>query len=392
MVIQISELVSICKKNNSSELNTAPCSQRVDHIMENPISIMIKNKWFDVIPISKFRSSETEDGYYRAIYIQVNYSTNEYYIGKVNRKRWSEVKRYQGSGLKFSSKYKAHSSEFCRYYIALCNTAEETEKLEADIVDDILLADEKCLNLVRGGGGTSKHINREERSKQQRDYMMNHPGQYESMINKAKELYCSGNTFALEQRNKKIKEKMSDPYYKDLSRERIKKWQVMYPEKYLKSRENNKKALKSKETIEKKQNSFNKWKSENPNKYLENRKKLILSAQTKESKEKRAASIKKWNEQNPEQASLNAKKRTTASVEKCRKAVVMKDLITGEILRQFQSVNEAARWLVDSQIAKSAKCASSISAVCRKAPCTTGYGYRKKAYGYEWDFAEKVDN
>lgn len=31
---------------------------------------------------------------------------------------------------------------------------------------------------------------------------------------------------------------------------------------------------------------------------------------------------------------------------------------------------------------------SSINGVCQRKPCTTGYGYRKKAYGYDWRYAE----
>lgn len=388
MVIQISELVSVWQKYNPLELSLIPTSQPIDFLIENPTSIKIKNDWYDVIPVSKICKSKNKDGYYRAIYIQINYSTNEYYIGKVNRKRWSEVKRYQGSGLRFLHKYKAHSSNFCRYYISLCNTAEETEKLEAKIVDDTLLSDEKCLNLTQGGGGTSKHINHEETSRQRREYIKNHPEQMEAMINKANELYHSGHTIALEERNKKIKETMNQPYYKELSSKRIKNWQSTHPEEYQTSRENNKKALQTKETIEKKRNSFNEWKNKNPIKHAENRKNLIYAAHTKEAEEKRSKSIKLWNESNPEQAMLNAKKRAVASAKKNSKSVVMKDLTTGKVLKQFNSIHDAARWLVDSKIAKNTNCISSISAVCRKTPCNTGYGYRKKAYGYSWEFVE----
>ena len=149
--------------------------------------------------------------------------------------------------------------------------------------------------------------------------------------------------------------------------------------------------MQSKETIQKKQNSFKKWKNENPEKYVEIRKNLVCAAHTKDAEEKRAESLKKWKEQNPEQAALNAKKRALASAEKNRKNIVMKDLDTGEVLKQFESIHDAARWLVDSKIAKNTNCISSISAVCRKAPCSTGYGYRKKAYGYGWDFVENND-
>jgi len=391
MVIQISEFVSVWQKYNPIELSLAPHSLPADYLAENPTSIKIKNDWFDVIPISRVCRSQNKDGYYRAIYIQIDYSANEYYIGKVNRKRWSEVKRYQGSGLRFSHKYKAHSSNFCRYYIALCNTAGETEELEAKIVDDTLLTDEKCLNLVQGGGGTSQHINHEEISQQRREYMKKHPEQAEAMLKKAKELYHSGNTTALEERSKKIRETMNQSYYKELTRERIKNWQSTHPDEYQKSRKNLKKSLKTKETIEKKQKSFEKWKNEYPEKYLESRKNLIYAAHTNEAEEKRAESLKRWKEQNPQQTALNAKKRAIASAAKSSKGVVMKDLDTGEVLKQFKSIHDAARWLVDSKIAKNINCISSISAVCRKSPCTTGYGYRKKAYGYGWEFVETDD-
>jgi len=392
MTIHISELVSIQKKIYNPLESTDFYSKRLeDYFFENSTLIKIKNDWYSAIPIAKVCRSKNEDGYIRAIYIQINYSTNEYYIGKVNRKRWSEVQRYQGSGLRFAQKYKAHSSDFCRYYIALCKTAAETEAMEAKIVDDTLLADEKCLNLVQGGGGTSKHLSHKEISQKRREYMYNHPEQAKAMISKAKVLYQSGNTSALEMRNKKIKETMSLPSYREMTSERIKKWKSERPEEYQKARDNNKKALKSKKTIEKKQRSFKKWKDENPEKFLENRRNLIAAAHTKEATAKRRKSIREWYEQNPEQAMANAKKRGAASAEINSKGVLMKDLDTGNVLRRFKSVREAARWLVDSGFAKNINCATSISAVCHKAPCSTGYGYRKKAYGYGWDFVEKID-
>ncbi len=66
--------------------------------------------------------------------------------------------------LKFSNKFKKNKNDFVRYYIAKCETAEETEQLEASIVDKDILSDEKCLNLVVGGGGTSKRPNTAETS------------------------------------------------------------------------------------------------------------------------------------------------------------------------------------------------------------------------------------
>ena len=101
-------------------------------------------------------------------------------------------------------------------------------------------------------------------------------------------------------------------------------------------------------------------------------------------REKRSEALKKWSDEHPEQV----RKRTTASAETCRKRVNMLDLETGAVIKTFKSQVEAAEWLVENGYAKNTNCKASISSVCLKKPCTTGYGYRKKAYGFGWDFAE----
>lgn len=120
----------------------------------NKERIEIKNRWFDVLtPSELVRKRNKSDGYYRVVYIQINMENGEYYIGKANRPKWSELKRYQGSGLKFINKFNKNSDKFVRFYIASCETAEQTELLESALVDSELLSDEKCLNLVAGGVG-----------------------------------------------------------------------------------------------------------------------------------------------------------------------------------------------------------------------------------------------
>jgi hypothetical protein len=69
----------------------------------------------------------------------------------------------------------------------------------------------------------------------------------------------------------------------------------------------------------------------------------------------------------------------------------MIDLLSGEVLMSFQSQHKAAKWLVENGKAKNTNCVSSISSVCLRKPCSTGYGYRKKAYGYDWRFSEKIE-
>lgn len=356
----------------------------------NPTRILIKDKWHDVIPLYQVaRSKSSIDGGYHFLYIQINMITNEYYIGKVNRKRWKEIKRYQGSGLKFKNKYKDHETEYVRYFIASCQTAKDTEDLEAEIVDVELLKDPKCLNLVSGGGGTNVHYSREKRITHQRQFMKSHPEHFQSMIEVAKQLYRSGDTPQLRQRSEAIKTTMSDEHYRKMMSERILRWQHEHPDEYQKSRENNRIAVQKPEVQEKRRRTRKKWIEDHPDEHKAMQKRLSEARNTPEARKKRAESLKQWAAENPEEAKVNARKRSAAAAAKSSKSVNMCDLETGEVIRTFKSQHEAAQWLVDNGIAKNKNCISSINSVCQRKPCTTGYGYRKKAYGYDWQYAVK---
>jgi len=76
---------------------------------------------------------------------------------------------------------------------------------------------------------------------------------------------------------------------------------------------------------------------------------------------------------------------------KTSKEVYMIDLHSGEVLKIFPSQHAAAKWLVENGKAKNMNCVSSISSVCLRKPCSTGYGYRKKAYGYDWRFTSEIE-
>jgi len=353
--------------------------------------IAIKNRWFDVLtPSELVRKRNKSDGYYRAVYIQINWENGEYYVGKANRPKWSELRRYQGSGLKFVSKFKKNKDQFVRYYIATFETAEETEQLEASIVDKDLLSDEKCLNLVAGGGGTTKHPPIAETREKKREYMKNHPEQFKPMLEASKKAFQSGDTPALRARNRSIKETMSAEEYREMSRNRITKWKEENPEAYDEARKKNHEKIKTPKCQEKRKASLKKWEKENPEKHKAWQKKLIYSRTSQKANEKRKASIKEWNEKNSQKANANAQKRAKAAVAKTSKEVCMIDLQSGNILKEFPSQHAAARWLVENGKAKNMNCVSSISAVCLRKPCTTGYGYRKKAYGYDWRFASEI--
>lgn len=397
MEILVSDNITIWQKYNpyGTFLFDSPDEQDNDFLLYkiagiNPTKIRIKDKWYDVIPpMIAARTRSKVDNYYRFIYIQININNGEYYIGKVNRKKLNDIKRYQGSGLKFVNKYKKHKEEFVRYFIASCNTAKQTEEVEASIVDEELLKDEKCLNLVAGGGGTSEHINHEEKSRKTREYMLAHPEAFQSMIQESRRLYCIGDSNYLRKRAESIKKTMSDDKYRKMMSERIIRWKEEHPEEYRVSREKNRARQRTDETRQKKRIAREEWVKNHPEEYKEMKRKSAEGNKTPEARKKHSQSLKVWYENNPEKAKENSKKRSAASVEVCRKPVHMTDLNTGEIIKTFSSQHEAAQWLVDNGYAKNTNCVSSINAVCQKKKCTTGYGYRKKAHGFGWEYAEK---
>ncbi len=358
-------------------LNPTPINVSFDPI----IKICIRGRWFDAIPLGTAYRTQSADGYYHFIYIQINTNTCEYYIGKVNRKRLSELKKYQGSGVKFKAKYKQHSEEFERFYISSCNTAKETELLEAEIVCEELLKDPFCLNLVIGGGGTNEHYDYDRRQKQS-EYMKAHPEQYAALVRYVKD--HSNDRDMIDRRNEKITETMSAEIYKDMTRDRMNKWRDEKPEEYKKAREKNKASIRTENTRKKKSDSAKAYIKNNPEEHRRNEEKRIQAATSPEARAKRSKSQKEWISEHPDEVKLRAQK----SAIKNRKAVNMLEKNTDKVLKTFNSLNEAAEWLVDNGRAKSINCKTSISAVCLHKPCTTGYGYRKEAYGFSWEYVK----
>ncbi|MHC4546102.1 MAG: GIY-YIG nuclease family protein [Planctomycetota bacterium] len=344
MIIDINKSIKYWQKYNPVQLprdsnlfNFFDTKDQFERIFNNKERIAIKNRWFDVISTSELvRKRNKSDGYYRVIYIQINWETGEYYIGKANRPKWSELKRYQGSGTKFKSKFKKHGNSFVRYYIARCDTKVETEKLEAEIVNQDLLNDEYCLNLVVGGAGTTNRPSIAQTSEKKREYMKNHPEQYKSMLKSAKKAFHSGDTPALRARSRRIKEVMSANKYREMSRERIIKWMIKNPKEYAEARKNNHEKIKTPEVQAKRKASFEKWVEKNPEEYKIWQDKLLKSRTSQKAREKRSKSLKKFNAENPKQAKANAKKRVKAAVAKTAKAVCMVDLQSGKVLKDSQ--------------------------------------------------------
>lgn len=393
MITKYNENISIWQEFNPIELSMDEDPMRptdparfMAKLGFNKQRIAIKDRWFDVIhPSDLVRKRDEKDGYYRVVYIQLNTETGEYYIGKANRPKWSDLKRYQGSGLKFKGKFKKSRSDFVRYFIAICKTAEETEALEASIVDEQLLSDENCLNLVAGGGGTSVRPNLAKTREKKRQYMKNNPEQFKSMLQASKKAFQSGDTPQLRARSKRIKEVMSTEKYREMSRERILKWQKENPIAYAEARRKNKQKIKDPKVQTKRRESLKKWAEQNPEEHKAWQEKLVKSRTSKKANDKRKKSLKEFNKKNPLAAHANAQKRAKAAAAKTSKAVSMLDLESNEVLKEFPSAHEAARWLVKVGKAKNTNCVSSISSVCLNKPCANG-GYRKKAHGYGWKF------
>ncbi|MCR4898865.1 MAG: hypothetical protein K5892_06515 [Acholeplasmatales bacterium] len=229
------------------------------------VKICINGNWYDVIPVSELVRCKSVDGYYRAIYIWINYDSGEYYIGKVNAANKNKLLNYSGSGVKFKLKYNNHKDRFARYYLYHCKSAKETEEIEAKIVNQELLKDPFCLNLVQGGGGISAAPVSEDRKEKQRQYMKEHPDSYKAMLDAAH----SFDSRIIDERNDSIRKTMSDEKYKKMSSERIKNWKENNPEGYSKARENNRKAMRSSKTKEKRNKSLDKWKLEHPIEYAQ---------------------------------------------------------------------------------------------------------------------------
>ena len=351
--------------------------------------VCVKKRWFKVLSDSELFRSRGKDGKYHYIYIQINSETGEYYIGKSNKARWSEVKRYQGSGLRFQHAYAKHGECFVKYYLCACRAAPETERLEAELVDEELLQDEKCLNLVAGGGGVPRGCDDgDARREKLRAYNKAHPERYSAMLAKAAELYHSGDTTALHIRSRHIKETMCADKYRNQMSVRIRKWQLEHPSEYAKSRERNKLSLKKASTKARKAASRRAWQLEHPDEYAEGLAKLRVASQTTEAKAKRKASLRKWREEHPDKVQERMARMIAVGNKKRRKMVCRIDLVTGKVLETYASQHDAARWLVSVGLAKNLNCVSSVSGVCRRVACTTGYGYRQKAYGFGWRFVE----
>ena len=104
MITEINDKITIWTKFNLAKLSMENISPT--NIIFNEEQISINDRWFEVLtPSQLVRKRNKEDGYYRVIYIQINYESGEYYIGKANRPTWKQLERYQGSGLKFKNKF-----------------------------------------------------------------------------------------------------------------------------------------------------------------------------------------------------------------------------------------------------------------------------------------------
>ena len=319
---------------------------KIPKMFDEDVKIKLQDTWYEVIPLAKLVRKKSEDGYFRAIYIQIDYHSGEYYVGKVNAANRRKLLSYPGSGVLFTQKYKKHKDNYRRYYICYCKTAQETEEMEAKIVNEELLKDPFCLNLIRGGGkGTTKDYG-EERKKQQRDYMKSHPERYQAMMNAVKNFSLQD----IQRRGESIKKTMSNDKYRKMMSDRIKKWMKEHPDEYAAWEEKRKAACAS-----------------------------------PEAKKKRGSSQKKWIEEHPEEAKNRVKNAHIALKEKIAKPVEMYDLNSKETIKTFDSVKDAANWLLDNGYTKGSNPSSTIVRVCKKKK-EPGHGVSQSYLGFGWRY------
>ncbi len=399
MTIKISKLIDFEPPNyflldKYTDNNLSPFANYYMNSIPDPFNkgkIRIKDRWFDIISDSiLYRARNKNDGYYRVIYIQINWLTNEYYIGKANRKTWQQLKRYQGSGIRFKCNFNKYEDAYERYYIFICKSAKETEELEASLVDEELLSDPQCLNLVKGGAGVSTHPTHEELKLKQSTFMRDHPEKYKAMLETARKYFTKG-TRECAARNERIKITMSSEKYKEMTRKRIQNWIENNPEEYALSRKRNKEKQQDPTIKAKRVENLRKYKKEHPEEFKIWEQHRIAACKSQEAKQKRKESLKKWQEKHPDEANKKLKKLKEASVKALSKSVCMINLKTGDILHTFKSMADAAQWLKEQGITKSINPQSSISAVCLKKKIT-GHGLKSVAYGYGWCFAEEADH
>ena len=328
--------------------------------------IRIKDRWFDVIDeATLYRERNKDDGYYRVIYIQINWLTNEYYIGKANKKTWIQLKKYQGSGIKFRCNFKKYEDNYTRYYIAVCKSAKETEDLEATLVDEELLSDPLCLNLVKGGSGGSVHPTKEELKLKQSAFMKAHPEKYKAMVDAARKYFTKG-TKECKARCERIKITMSSKKYQEMTRERIQNWKKNNPEAYALSRKRNKEKQQDPTIKAKRVENLRKYKKEHPEEFQIWEQNRIKACKSEKTNLKRKQSLKKWKETHPKEAQEKTERLKRYTSDILSKSVCMIDPKNGNVIRTFKSMADAGEWLREKGLSKSINPQSSISAICLK--------------------------
>ena len=359
-------------------------SFKIPKMFDEDVRVKLQDTWYDVIPLARLVRKKSEDGYFRAIYIQIDYHSGEYYVGKVNAANRRKLLSYPGSGVLFTQKYKKHKDRYRRYYICYCKTAQETEEMEAKIVNEELLKDTFCLNLIRGGGkGTTKDYG-EERKKQQSEYMKSHPERYKAMMDAVKNFSLQD----IQRRGESIKKTMSDDKHRKMTSDRIKKWMREHPDEYALARAKNKAALVNPETKAKRLKSRQKYKEEHPDEYAAWEQKRKASVSRPEVRAKMSKSQEEWMKNNPEKSKERLAKMQKAHIEKIAKPVEMYDLNSKETIRVFDSVKDAANWLLDNGYTKGSNPSSTIVAVCKKRS-EKGHGTKKSYLGYGWRYVTK---
>ena len=167
-------------------------------------SVRIFDKIYKTIPEEKIVEEFERNNYIRFIYFTLrhrkrenNNSTDEFfYIGQHKTPIKHLIFKYFGSGKIVSRMYKQHPEEFEKCYLMSCNSDDEMNEREHEIISDKLIQIKPyCLNIVEGGSYPNwiKVKNEDEirriyskSSKSIKKYLSEHPERKKQMSENAK--------------------------------------------------------------------------------------------------------------------------------------------------------------------------------------------------------------
>lgn len=219
------------KRTNTTTFSTLKIED-VEIYKENNIikSVKIFDKIIPTISEDEILNEFNKKKYIRFIYLSLRHrkmddsnATDEFfYIGQRQTNRKDKILSYFGSGTIVHRMYKEHPEEFEKCYLYICNSDDELNKKESELVNEKLIKMKPyCLNLQNGGNQRNwiKYKTIDEIKKHKEKFSMS-----------MKQMY-KDNPKLIENHIKFMKKYYSVKEHRIISGNQIKKWQKENPEK-----------------------------------------------------------------------------------------------------------------------------------------------------------------